>query len=162
MERLWAPWRMQYIKDTKRPQECILCILPKGIKDEENLILYRGKHCFIILNLFPYNDGHLMIAPYIHTGSLLELPDEAVSELMVTAKKAVSILESIFHPEGYNIGINLGPVAGAGIPDHLHLHVVPRWKGDTNFMPVVGQTKVLNQSLSDTYKKLKEALSPKK
>lgn len=159
MERLWAPWRIKYILESKKPVSCVLCSLHDADNDEENLILYRGRYSFLLLNLFPYNDGHLLISPYTHTGFLTELSGEELSDIMNFTKIAVSVLEQAFHPEGYNIGMNLGAVSGAGIPDHLHMHVVPRWKGDTNFMPVLGNTKIINQQLKDSYKELKQALN---
>lgn len=158
MERLWAPWRIQYILGNKKATACVLCSIANETNDEENLILYRSRHCFLVLNLFPYNDGHLMISPYTHTGVFTDLSPEELLDIMNITKIAVSALESTFHPEGYNIGMNLGAVSGAGIPDHLHMHVVPRWRGDTNFMPVLGQTKIINQLLKDSYIKIKQAL----
>lgn len=160
MERLWAPWRMQYILNGNKntSDSCVFCTLPADSNDEENLILYRGKLCFIILNLFPYNNGHLMVAPYSHVSSLTELSTDELSGMMLAIKTAISALEGAIHPEGFNVGMNLGSAAGAGIPGHVHFHIVPRWDGDTNFMPVLGNTKIINQILSDSYKKIKEAL----
>lgn len=157
MEKLWAPWRMAYVEVAK-PQGCIFCDKPREDRDEENLILQRGKTAFVIMNAFPYNNGHLMVAPYRHTAELESLSPEERDELMALAQESLRLLQAAFGPNGYNLGMNLGRVAGAGIADHLHLHVVPRWDGDTNFMPVIADTKVLPDSLQSSYRKLREAL----
>jgi ATP adenylyltransferase len=157
MEKLWAPWRMAYVEVSK-PQGCIFCDKPREQRDDENLILQRGKTAFVMLNAFPYNNGHLMVAPYRHTAELESLSPEERDELMALAQESLRLLQAAFGPNGYNLGMNLGRVAGAGIADHLHLHVVPRWDGDTNFMPVVADTKVLPDSLQNSYRKLKEVL----
>jgi ATP adenylyltransferase len=157
MERLWAPWRMAYVEVAK-PQGCIFCEKPREGRDDENLILQRGKTAFVIMNAFPYNNGHLMVAPYRHTAELESLSVEERDELMALAQESLGLLRAAFGPDGYNLGMNLGRIAGAGIADHLHLHVVPRWNGDTNFMPVVADTKVLPDSLQNSYRKLREAL----
>jgi ATP adenylyltransferase len=161
MERLWAPWRMAYIKSgdlvKPGPSGCIFCDKPAQQEDKANLIVHRGKTAFVLMNLFPYNNGHLMIAPYKHTSSLADLDDEARLEIMSLSCEAQRALETAFRPEGYNLGMNLGKVAGAGIADHLHLHIVPRWNGDTNFMPVLADTKVLPDSLESSYTKIVEA-----
>lgn len=153
MERLWAPWRMAYI-EVKQPEGCIFCEKPKAGNDREQLILYRGEHCFIMMNLFPYNNGHLMVAPYRHTADLAGITGDEQVEMMALTRYCVAVLGEAFHPEGYNIGMNLGRVAGAGVADHLHMHVVPRWNGDTNFMPVLAETKVLPDALYGSYDKL--------
>ena len=160
MENLWAPWRMPYILQADKNKDCIFCTKPKEQRDEENLILYRGKTCFVIMNLFPYNNGHLMIVPYRHTADLGGLSDDERLELIALAGEFTEILSDTLGPSGFNIGMNLGRVAGAGIDQHLHLHVVPRWQGDTNFMPVVGDTKVISEALTETYRKLRERLRP--
>jgi ATP adenylyltransferase len=157
MEKLWAPWRMAYVEVAK-PQGCIFCDKPREDRDEENLILQRGKTAFVIMNAFPYNNGHLMVAPYRHTAELESLSAEERDELMALAQESLRLLQAAFGPNGYNLGMNLGRVAGAGIADHLHLHLVPRWDGDTNFMPVIADTKVLPDSLQSSYRKLREAL----
>jgi ATP adenylyltransferase len=157
MERLWAPWRMAYVEVAK-PQGCIFCEKPREERDDENLILQRGKTAFVIMNAFPYNNGHLMVAPYRHTAELESLSAEERDELMALAQESLGLLRAAFGPDGFNLGMNLGRIAGAGIADHLHLHVVPRWNGDTNFMPVVADTKVLPDSLQNSYRKLREAL----
>jgi ATP adenylyltransferase len=159
MEQLWAPWRMNYIKLAQKSRgDCFLCQLPKEDNDESNLILHRGKLNFIILNSFPYNAGHLMVAPYRQTGSLEELTDDELREHFELVRLATSVLKKALKADGFNIGINMGRVAGAGVSSHIHTHIVPRWWGDANFMPVIGDTKVVNEALSDTYRKLKNEL----
>ncbi|HDI46892.1 MAG TPA: HIT domain-containing protein [Candidatus Methanomethylia archaeon] len=158
MRRLWAPWRMQYIEEAvKQAQGCIFCEKPRQNKDEENYILLRGKHCYIMLNAFPYNNGHLMIAPYRHITQIEELTDEEAKELFQQLKLSLQALKKAMNPDGFNIGVNIGRPAGAGF-DHLHVHVVPRWNGDTNFMPILAETKVISEHLANTYKKLKQHL----
>jgi ATP adenylyltransferase len=157
MEQIWAPWRIEYIQRAKEGG-CILCQKPKENNDEANFILYRGQHNFIILNGFPYNPGHLMIAPYRHIANLEDLSFEEVMEHFDIVKKGLEILKATLKPAGFNIGLNLGRVAGAGIEDHIHTHIVPRWQGDTNFMPVLSDTKIISEGLASTYKKLKNAM----
>lgn len=157
MERLWAPWRIQYITAGK-VEGCIFCNKADEDQDEENMILKRGKLSFIMMNAFPYNNGHLMIAPYRHIGDLSLLTDEEMLNVMQMVRDGKELLSKAFSPDGFNIGINLGRVAGAGIEDHVHVHIVPRWNGDTNFMPVLADIKVMPQALAATYQKLKEAL----
>ncbi|MBD3315012.1 MAG: HIT domain-containing protein [Chitinivibrionales bacterium] len=156
MNQIWAPWRMTYIAGIdKNDDGCVFCRKPQGADDEEGLILYRGKRCYVLQNLYPYNNGHLMIVPYTHTSDPATLDDESSLELWRLTMKSKAALKAAFHPDGFNIGMNIERVAGAGIDQHIHLHIVPRWSGDTNFMPVVGETKVISQALSDTYKALK-------
>jgi ATP adenylyltransferase len=157
MERLWAPWRMAYV-EVSQPTGCIFCEKPAQEADRENLILHRGETAFVILNAFPYNNGHLMVAPYRHTADLESLTAEECAEVMALAQWCTRLLRAAFRPDGFNLGMNLSRIAGAGIADHLHLHLVPRWSGDTNFMPVIGETKVLPDSLEQTYAKLREAI----
>lgn len=157
MERLWRPWRMAYIKGSERHSSCFLCEKSGSDDDEENLVLGRGKKVFALLNLFPYNTGHLMVAPYRHVGELDELEHEEMDEIWRWVTLSVEAHRRTTHPQGFNVGINLGIVAGAGVPGHLHVHVVPRWGGDTNFMPVIAETKVLPEMLSDTYRTLRPA-----
>ncbi len=161
MERLWAPWRMAYIEpsEQEKPAGCIFCALPARNEDTASLIVHRGRACFVILNAFPYNNGHLMVVPYRHAARLPDLNPEENAEMLRLASLMTEALGDVSHPDGYNIGMNLGAAAGAGIADHLHLHVVPRWNGDTNFMPVVGDVKVMPESLPDVYAKLTEALA---
>jgi ATP adenylyltransferase len=157
--RIWAPWRLSYVKDASKDseEECIFCAKPAAEADEENLIVHRGERCFVILNLFPYTNGHLMIAPYEHTGRIQDLPAETVAEMMSLAQTAMDRLEAVYDPHGYNVGFNQGRVAGAGVEHHIHMHVVPRWGGDTNFMPVIADTKVMPQTLEQSYAALKGA-----
>jgi len=160
IKKLWAPWRMKYIEgiDAGENEDCIFCSKPGENADDENFIVYRGKTCFIMLNIYPYNNGHLMVIPYKHTGELSDLDAETRLELMDTVNIAMEAIKVVMRPDGYNIGVNFGRTAGAGITDHLHFHLVPRWNGDTNFMPVVGCTKVVSESLEDTYIKIKKAI----
>ena len=141
----------------KKERGCIFCKWLKAQKDNRHYILYRGESCFVILNLYPYNTGHLMVVPNRHAGSLEDLADQETQELMTLSAKSVAALRSALKPEGFNLGMNLGCTAGAGIADHLHLHIVPRWSGDTNFMPVLAETKVLSLGLKTLYAKLKKA-----
>jgi ATP adenylyltransferase len=154
MEQIWAPWRMEYIL-LEKPKECILCTKPKEDNDESNYILYRGGHNFVMLNSWPYNPGHLMIAPYRHISGLEQYTDEELWEHFDIVRRSTSALKKLLNPHGFNIGINIGKTAGAGIEDHLHTHVVPRWEGDTNFMPVIYNTRVLPEALASAYNKLK-------
>lgn len=158
MERLWAPWRMEFIERPKDvPEGCIFCDLPAQDQDEKNHIVYRGRLGFIMLNMFPYNNGHLLVAAYHHASALSGLAGEQQAELMSLTDLGCRALENAYRPEGFNIGINLGKVAGAGIPGHLHVHIVPRWNGDANFMPVIGDTRVLPEALGASYGRLKAA-----
>lgn len=158
MENLWAPWRIDYIL-SKKSGGCIFCDKPSENNDEENLILFRGKFNFIIMNAYPYNNGHMMVVPYRHTASLSGWKPEEQQEMMDLARLGVEVLKNTMKPDGFNLGINMGLVAGAGVADHIHLHIVPRWNGDTNFMPVLSDTRVLSEHLRATYKKLSESLS---
>ena len=154
MEHIWAPWRMEFIRMDK-PEGCIFCQKPEEMKDEANLIVYRGKKNFVILNSFPYNPGHLMVTPYRHTPSLEEMTDEELQEHFEIVKRSTKALRRILNPAGFNIGVNIGRSAGAGIIDHAHTHIVPRWEGDTNFMPLVANVRVVPEALVSTYQKLK-------
>jgi ATP adenylyltransferase len=153
MKFIWAPWRIQYIRSEK-PKGCILCDKPAEEKDKENYILYRGAKNFIMLNAFPYNPGHLLVAPYRHAGSLIELTAAERNEHYELVSRSVKVLKEVINPAGFNIGANLGKVAGAGIDDHFHSHIVPRWNGDTNFVPVLADVRVVPQALADTYEAL--------
>ncbi|MET0559118.1 MAG: HIT domain-containing protein [Solirubrobacterales bacterium] len=157
--RIWAPWRLAYVKDASKDneEECIFCAKPAAEDDEANLIVHRGESAFVILNLFPYTNGHLMVAPYAHVGRLQEMPAETLAEMMALAQRAMDRLESTYQPHGYNVGFNQGRVAGAGVEHHIHMHVVPRWAGDNNFMPVIADTKVMPQSIEESYAALKGA-----
>jgi len=159
-EKLWAPWRMEYIEgiDVENCGECIFCEKPKERDDRKNFIIHRGKQCFVILNIFPYNNGHLMIVPYRHISEYEDLDSKTLLEMMDIVKIVIKAMKKNMRPDGFNIGMNLGRSAGAGIAEHLHLHVVPRWNGDTSFISVTGGTKVISESLEDTYDKLSKAL----
>lgn len=166
MKRLWAPWRMEYILDENKHDTCLFCDISKGGKkgknktaDKKNLILYRGTHCFVMLNKYPYNSGHLMAVPYFHTSSFDGLSDEVLFELMKTVKKSVDILKEVLMPDGFNMGLNFGKVAGAGMESHMHLHIVPRWTGDTDSMPIIAETRVMPEHLKKTYEKLNRAFT---
>lgn len=159
MRQLWAPWRMAYIQDDgQRPAGCIFCAKAAEDRDDENLIVLRSERCYALLNLFPYNNGHLMIAPYQHVPSIADLDPETLTDLMVTAQRCLAALQAAMDPQGYNMGINQGAAAGAGIADHVHFHVVPRWIGDTNFMPVLADVKVMPEYLQTTLRQLREQL----
>ncbi len=158
MKKIWAPWRIEYIKQTLADDECFICqvINDDPINDKKNLILHRGKNAIILLNLYPYIAGHLMIAPLEHTADLKDLPLETGSEMWELTTKTVELLKAAIRPEGFNIGLNLGKVSGAGLKTHLHIHIVPRWSGDTNFMPILSDTRVISQELSETYSELEK------
>jgi len=153
---LWAPWRLEYIETADAPSGCIFCVKPKESEDRKNLIVHRGEKAFVMLNRYPYNNGHVMIAPYTHTADFSRLSDAEKLELMDLLSLTKEVLSLIMNPHGFNIGINLGRAAGAGIEDHLHVHMVPRWNGDTNFMPVLANVKVIPESLDQTWVKLTE------
>jgi ATP adenylyltransferase len=150
---LWAPWRMAYIGGP-RSEGCLLCELPRENRDRESLILHRGPRTYVVMNRYPYNNGHLMIVPYRHCADLGQISTEDSLELMHESQRAIRILHRLFGAEGFNVGMNLGKAAGAGIAEHVHVHVVPRWVGDTNFMPVLADTKVMPDYLEATYEKL--------
>ena len=158
MEHIWSPWRYKYIATADREPGCVLCRVLEG-GDEKNYIVHRAQSNFVILNLFPYTSGHLMIVPYEHTASLSSVSPQVTAEMLELAKQAERALEAEYHPDGFNIGMNLGRSAGAGVAEHLHLHVVPRWTGDANFVSIVGETRVLPEELATTYKKLKKYFS---
>lgn len=162
MKVLWAPWRSGYISSitTEERKTCIFCeMLKNGKSDRENLIVYRGKRVFVVLNRYPYTSGHFMIVPYRHISTPEELDEEERKEIMDIVSLSVSALKQSYRPDGINMGINLGRAAGAGVEGHLHIHVVPRWIGDTNFMSVIGNTRIISESLEATYEKLREAFS---
>ncbi len=153
MERMWAPWRMQFIR-MKKTEGCFLCDNPRQDDDAQNYIIYRGKQNFVILNSYPYNAGHLMVAPYRHVASLEDLTAEERNEHFEIVNRCVKALREEISPEGFNIGMNLGKASGAGIADHIHTHIVPRWQGDTNFIPVITDVKVIPEALTETYERL--------
>ena len=153
MDTLWAPWRIDYIQGPK-PEGCIFCSCADVEEDERNLVVHRGILCFVMLNRYPYNNGHLMVVPFTHTPTIELLGLDTLSELMALTRLSLAVLREAMHPSGFNIGINQGEAAGAGVADHVHLHVVPRWVGDTNFMSAVSETRVMPQSLESVYQVL--------
>ncbi|NLO07608.1 MAG: HIT domain-containing protein [candidate division WS1 bacterium] len=153
LERIWAPWRIGYVTGD-RPDGCPFCRKMQSDDDEENLILHRGQHCGVLLNTYPYNSGHLMVVPAAHVGEIGDLAPEAHAELWDLTQLAIRTLQRTLCPQGLNVGMNLGQAAGAGISDHLHMHIVPRWNGDTNYMTSVAETRVVPQSLQDSYAQL--------
>ncbi len=157
-QRLWAPWRLDYIKGPK-PDECIFCAAVADDDDAARYVVARGERCFVILNAFPYNNGHVMVSPFKHVPSIEGLDQDELTELMTLAQRSLAALRAAYGPDGFNLGINQGKIAGAGFDEHVHLHVVPRWGGDTNFMPVIGSTRVLPESLESSYRALAEALA---
>ena len=157
MKHLWTPWRMKYIQENNKNQGCVFCQAAEMADGEGNLIFHRGQDTFMILNRYPYTSGHVMCVANAHVSRLTDLSAKARAEMMEMVNQALLVLENVYHPEGFNVGLNLGEVAGAGEADHLHMHVVPRWGGDTNFMSSVGETRVLPEALADTYNRIKAA-----
>jgi len=153
IQPLWAPWRLQYIL-SKKSCACIFCEEPREDRDRENLILYRGSQGFVIMNLYPYNNGHLMVVPYRHLYSITELTAEELLDLMRMTQRSVACLKEVYKPEGFNIGLNIGKVAGAGIEEHLHFHIIPRWVGDTHFMALLSEVRVIPEHIMHTYDRL--------
>ncbi len=163
MDKLWSPWRSNYIdsfKDRTGDEKCVFCDSEsKDIADETSLIVHKGKYCFVMLNLYPYNNGHLMVIPYRHISSFAELTDEEKLEIMELEGLMIKALEAVMKPQGFNLGANIGKAAGAGIDQHLHFHILPRWMGDTNFMPALGEVKIISQDLLTTKNNLIEAVN---
>jgi ATP adenylyltransferase len=157
MDYLWSPWRYQYVSQSSPGAGCIFCLKASENQDERNFIVHRGAFNFIILNLYPYATGHSMVVPYEHVATLEAAPEPAIIEMMQLARQTETHLRAIYQPHGFNFGINIGQSAGAGIPGHIHMHVLPRWTGDTNFMTTVAETRVLPETLDVTYEKLKKA-----
>jgi ATP adenylyltransferase len=155
MDYLWSPWRYRYVTKQEPESGCIFCRKVGENRDEENFIVYRGLNNFVLLNLYPYTSGHLMIAPYGHIAALALADDATWSEMTALTRKAERAIQSAYKPDGINLGMNLGESAGAGIADHIHMHVLPRWHADSNFMSVIAETRVLPETLADTYRKLK-------
>jgi ATP adenylyltransferase len=159
MERIWAPWRIKYILEGyKEKGGCLFCDVIASKDDKQNHVLLRNELSFVMFNLFPYNNGHLMVAPYRHICNFEDLTSTEMAEIDMSIQAMVKIIKKIMKPEGFNIGLNLGKVAGAGFEGHLHYHIVPRWNGDTNFMPVIGDTKVLSESIDATYDRFRAEL----
>ena len=159
MTHLWTPWRSVYMQQKNDKTRCIFCDALASPSDEENLVIYRGESTFAILNRYPYTSGHLMIAPNLHVSRLAQISEKTAGEIMDLTRRAEEIIEHVYHPDGLNLGMNLGQAAGAGIEQHIHMHVLPRWNGDANFMTSIGDTRVIPESLRDTYFKLKQAFS---
>jgi ATP adenylyltransferase len=157
MDHLWTPWRMPYLKRGSSPETgCVFCTRIKEENDAKSHVLHRGERCFIILNLYPYNNGHLMVVPYQHTGKLKELDDATLLELMTLTQRSIEVLAAVYDPQGFNVGINLGTAAGAGIAGHIHQHVVPRWNGDTNYLSIIGETRTIPEWIDETYAHLRK------
>ncbi len=162
MQRLFSPWRSQYIASFSREKndqdQCVLCVAYQDKADDERLIVTRGQSCYVVMNLYPYNSGHLMIVPYRHVPALLDLTDEESHEVISHLKAMTLALQKVMRPEGFNIGSNVGRSAGAGIDGHVHFHIVPRWNGDTNFMPILAETKMISEDMKETLMKLRKVL----
>lgn len=162
MDHLWTPWRLPYLRaEDPLPDECLFCIKPQE-PDEAAHIVRRGKLCYVILNRFPYNNGHVMIAPYPHVATLEDLETETATELMTLTQLSLSVLREAYEPDGFNVGANVGSAAGAGVADHVHMHVVPRWAGDTNYMSTLGKTRVVPEWIDETYERLRPLFDAKK
>ena len=159
MDRLWSPWRYRYVSTAEPTDACIFCVKSQQQNDAENLILYRGRHNFVLLNLYPYTSGHLMVAPYSHVPTLEEADEPTATELMLLTRASQARLRSVYRAPGFNLGMNIGACAGAGVAGHIHMHVLPRWGGDINFMTTVAETRVLPEDIQETYRKLSQAFS---
>jgi len=159
MDYLWTPWRYRYISEAKNVSGCVFCNAPAANRDEEWLIVERAAKNYVILNRYPYTSGHVMIVPYAHTADFSGLERDTAAEMMLLSQRVQAAIEDVYHPDGFNLGMNLGLSAGAGIADHLHMHLLPRWAGDTNFMTTVGETRLEPEELSVTYTKLRKALA---
>lgn len=157
LKHIWSPWRMEYIQNSRSDDACVFCTAMQQPDGPQNLIVARGRRAVVILNRFPYTSGHLMVVPYDHQPSLELLDSQTRAEMMELATEALRLLAGLYHPQGFNLGMNIGEVAGAGIAEHVHLHVVPRWGGDTNFMSSLAETRVIPESLEDTYNRIWEA-----
>jgi len=155
MDRIWAPWRIQYILGEKRPEgSCVFCDKHRNEDTAAEMVLEKGENSFSMMNLYPYNSGHAMVAPFRHASCITELEAEEISEIMALAQRIVSAMKNCLHPQGFTLGFNIGRTAGAGIADHLHFHIVPRWTGDSNFMPVLGDTRVFSEHIEATYRRI--------
>ncbi len=155
MDYLFTPWRYAFVSSAHAASDCLFCELPKVQNDEKTLIVHRDKHCFVILNAYPYTTGHVMVVPYQHVDQLQRLSSEAAQEMMELTRKLEGILRELYHPEGLNLGMNLGKAAGAGIAGHIHMHVLPRWTADASFISVIGETRILPEELATTYKRIR-------
>ena len=157
MDYLWTPWRYAYVTGAERATSCVFCEAPKE-SDQEARIVHRGMQCYIILNTYPYTNGHVMVVPYAHLDELQKLPVDAAQEMMALSQRMESVLRSLYHPDGLNLGMNIGKSAGAGVAGHIHMHVLPRWVADANFASVIGETRVLPEALEVTWTRIREAL----
>jgi ATP adenylyltransferase len=158
MDYLWTPWRYAYVSSSQRSGGCIFCDAPKENDDAKMLIVERGQHCFVILNAFPYTPGHVMVVPYAHVDELQKLPVEAAHEMMSLSQRMETLLRELYKPDGINLGMNIGKAAGAGIAGHIHMHVLPRWVADSNFVSVIGETRILPELLEETWSRMRAAL----
>ena len=156
MKHLWSPWRMKYIQANKKEEGCVFCNVQEMPDNEENLIVYRGTLSYVIMNRFPYTSGHVLVIPYVHENNLEALDKATRAEMMELATQTMTVLRGIYKPQGFNFGANIGSAAGAGIAPHVHLHIVPRWDGDTNFMSSLGETRVLPEALEETYRRVRD------
>lgn len=159
MDYLWTPWRYAYVSATEKAVGCVFCEAAKEQDDAKSRIVFRGKQCFVILNTFPYTPGHVMIVPYVHLDELRKLPSNAANEMIALSQRMETVLRELYHPDGVNLGMNIGKAAGAGIAGHIHMHVLPRWVADANFMSVVGETRVLPETLDVTWERMRKAMS---
>ena len=162
MDYLWTPWRYAYVSTAEKASGCVFCDAANAGNDEKARIVHRGENCFVILNTFPYTPGHVMIVPYAHLDELRKLPPEAAREMMELSQRMESVLRELYRPDGINLGMNIGKAAGAGIAGHIHMHVLPRWVADANFMSVVAETRVLPETLEETWKRMTAALRPRR
>lgn len=156
MDQLWSPWRMKYIQHHEQPTGCVFCMAAQQADSSANLVVYRAAHAFAILNRYPYTSGHLMVVPFQHVASIEDLESPARAEMMELVNHALGVLRKVYQPEAFNIGANLGAAAGAGIASHVHLHIVPRWGGDTNFMSTIGNTRIIPEDLDETYRRVRD------
>jgi len=161
MDYIWTPWRYAYVTAAQKTAECIFCDLPKSGDDEKAFIVYRGQLCYIVLNTFPYTPGHVMIVPFAHLDELQKLPADAAQEMMELSQRMEHVLRQLYNPDGINLGMNIGKAAGAGVAGHIHMHVLPRWVADANFLSVVGETRILPETLETTWKRMKDVLGKK-
>jgi ATP adenylyltransferase len=157
MNHIWSPWRMEYIENSTKVDGCVFCLAQELEESAQNLVAYRGKHAYVILNRYPYTSGHLMVVPFDHKPNLEELDAQTRAEMMELSSRCMTVLRKIYHPEAFNMGANIGEAAGAGVKHHVHIHIVPRWAGDTNFMSTVGNTRVLPEALERTYERVRHA-----
>jgi ATP adenylyltransferase len=158
MDYLWTPWRYAYVSGMEKTTGCVFCNAVKELDDAKALIVYRGKNCFVILNAFPYTPGHVMIVPYEHLDELQKLPSDGANEIMALSQRMETVLRTLYHPDGINLGMNIGKAAGAGIAGHIHMHVLPRWLADANFMSVIGETRILPETLDVTWERMRQAM----